>query len=111
MNSRHVMADTGFGSITVPAKDEAIKRLSVWDHIRRPEQDTFGPETVASTDMPRTTRPSSCGTTSLASTRESRCVRAPASPGGDVRSHDHGIASVCLSADKEQTCMQMGQMR
>jgi methylated-DNA-[protein]-cysteine S-methyltransferase len=50
MNIRHIVVDTDFGPITVVAKDEAITGLYFRSHIRRPAQETLGPEVVASTD-------------------------------------------------------------
>ncbi|MFG1925955.1 methylated-DNA--[protein]-cysteine S-methyltransferase [Cryptosporangium sp. NPDC048952] len=49
-NIRHITVDTGLGAITVVAKDQAITGLYFCSHVRRPAQDTFGPEVVASTD-------------------------------------------------------------
>lgn len=50
MNIRHVVVDTDFGPITVVAKDKAVTGLYFRSHVRRPAQDTFGPEVIASTD-------------------------------------------------------------
>jgi methylated-DNA-[protein]-cysteine S-methyltransferase len=50
MNTRHIVVDTDFGPITIVAKDLAVTGLYFRHHIRRPAQNTFGPEVIASTD-------------------------------------------------------------
>src|SRR3982074_1705490 len=50
MSTRHIMVDTSLGPITIVAKDEAVTGLYFRHHVRRPAQDTFGPEVIASTD-------------------------------------------------------------
>ncbi len=50
MNTRHTVVDTEFGPVTLIAKDQAVTGLYFRHHIRRPAQDTFGPEVIASTD-------------------------------------------------------------
>ena len=50
MNVRHIVVDTDLGSITLVAKDQAVAGLYFRHHIRRPAQETFGPEVAASTD-------------------------------------------------------------
>jgi methylated-DNA-[protein]-cysteine S-methyltransferase len=44
MNIRHAVVDSDFGPITIVARDEAVIGLYFRHHIRRPAQDTFGPE-------------------------------------------------------------------
>ena len=50
MSTRHIMVDTSLGPITIVANDEAVTGLYFRHHVRRPAQDTFGPEVIASTD-------------------------------------------------------------
>jgi methylated-DNA-[protein]-cysteine S-methyltransferase len=50
MNTRHIVVDSDFGSITIVAKGKAVTGLYFRHHIRRPSQDAFGPEVIASTD-------------------------------------------------------------
>ncbi|MGW5332615.1 methylated-DNA--[protein]-cysteine S-methyltransferase [Streptomyces bauhiniae] len=50
MNTRHVVIETHLGPITVVAKDEAITGLYFRHHVRRPPQETFGPEISDATD-------------------------------------------------------------
>ncbi|GAA1839805.1 methylated-DNA--[protein]-cysteine S-methyltransferase [Pseudonocardia ailaonensis] len=50
MNTRHTVVDTSLGPITVVATREAITGLYFRSHVRRPAQDTFGPEVLAPTD-------------------------------------------------------------
>lgn len=50
MNTRHRVVDTDFGPITIVARDDAITGLYFRSHIRRPAQETFGPEVAAHSD-------------------------------------------------------------
>jgi methylated-DNA-[protein]-cysteine S-methyltransferase len=50
MNTRHIVVDTDFGPITIVAKDQAVTGLYFRHHIRRPAQNTFGPEVIAPAD-------------------------------------------------------------
>jgi methylated-DNA-[protein]-cysteine S-methyltransferase len=50
MNTRHIVADGDFGPVTLVAKGGAITGLYFRHHIRRPSQDTFGPEVIASAE-------------------------------------------------------------
>lgn len=50
MGTRHVVIETHLGPITIVAKDEAVTGLYFRHHVRRPPQETFGPEISGSTD-------------------------------------------------------------
>ncbi|MFK0287710.1 methylated-DNA--[protein]-cysteine S-methyltransferase [Streptomyces sp. NPDC090499] len=50
MNTRHVVIETHLGPITIVARDEAITGLYFGQHVRRPRQETFGPEAGDATD-------------------------------------------------------------
>jgi methylated-DNA-[protein]-cysteine S-methyltransferase len=50
MHTRHIVVDTDLGPITLVAGDEAVAGLYFRHHIRRPAQETFGPEVAASAD-------------------------------------------------------------
>lgn len=50
MNTRHVVIGTDLGPITLVAKDDAVTGLYFRHHVRRPSQETFGPEVVDPTD-------------------------------------------------------------
>jgi methylated-DNA-[protein]-cysteine S-methyltransferase len=50
MSTRHIVVDTDLGPITLVAKDAAVAGLFYRHHIRRPAQETFGPEVIASID-------------------------------------------------------------
>src|SRR4051794_19003090 len=50
MSTRHIVVDTDLGPITLVAQDGAVAGLYFRHHIRRPAQETFGPEVTASTD-------------------------------------------------------------
>jgi len=50
MNIRHAVVDSDFGPITIVARDEAVIGLYFRHHIRRPAQDTFGPEAPMGAD-------------------------------------------------------------
>lgn len=50
MNTRHVLVETGLGPITVVASGDAITGLYFRHHIRRPPQESFGPNVVAASD-------------------------------------------------------------
>lgn len=50
MSTRHVVIETYLGPITIVAKGEAIAGLYFRHHVRRPPQETFGPEISDSTD-------------------------------------------------------------
>ncbi|MFB6783179.1 methylated-DNA--[protein]-cysteine S-methyltransferase [Streptomyces sp. NPDC056352] len=50
MSTRHVVIETYLGPITIVAKDETITGLYFRHHVRRPPQETFGPEISDSTD-------------------------------------------------------------
>ena len=45
MNTRHALVDTTLGMFTIVATDGAITGLYFPYHVRRPEPETFGPET------------------------------------------------------------------
>jgi len=51
MNTRHVVVTTTIGELTIVASGDAITGLYFTHHIRRPEQETFGPEMQISDDM------------------------------------------------------------
>ncbi|MFF3787711.1 methylated-DNA--[protein]-cysteine S-methyltransferase [Streptomyces sp. NPDC001933] len=50
MSTRHVVIETHLGPITIVAKDETITGLYFRHHVRRPPQETFGPEISDATD-------------------------------------------------------------
>ncbi|MDP5228608.1 MULTISPECIES: methylated-DNA--[protein]-cysteine S-methyltransferase [Arthrobacter] len=50
MSTRHITADTTLGELTIVATDDAITGLYFLDHIRRPAQETFGPEVSGDSD-------------------------------------------------------------
>ncbi|MEU8760146.1 methylated-DNA--[protein]-cysteine S-methyltransferase [Streptomyces sp. NPDC048659] len=50
MNTRHTVVDTHLGPVTIVAKDETITGLYFRHHVRRPPQETFGPEVGAPAD-------------------------------------------------------------
>ncbi|MFJ2722590.1 methylated-DNA--[protein]-cysteine S-methyltransferase [Streptomyces sp. NPDC087437] len=50
MSTRHVVIETYLGPITIVAKDETITGLYFRHHVRRPPQETFGPEVSDATD-------------------------------------------------------------
>ncbi|MFI1092444.1 methylated-DNA--[protein]-cysteine S-methyltransferase [Streptomyces sp. NPDC020917] len=50
MSIRHVVIETYLGPITIVAKDETITGLYFRHQVRRPSQETFGPEISDSTD-------------------------------------------------------------
>ncbi|GAA1017532.1 methylated-DNA--protein-cysteine methyltransferase [Acrocarpospora pleiomorpha] len=50
MDTRHTVVDSDFGPVTIVARDEAVTGLYFRHHIRRPAQDTFGPEVPVSAD-------------------------------------------------------------
>lgn len=50
MSTRHVVIETYLGPITIVAKGEAIAGLYFRHHVRRPPQETFGPEISDPTD-------------------------------------------------------------
>lgn len=50
MNTRHIVVDTDVGPITLVARDGAVAGLYFRHHVRRPAQETFGPEVAASMD-------------------------------------------------------------
>jgi methylated-DNA-[protein]-cysteine S-methyltransferase len=51
MSTRHIVVDTDLGPITLVAKDGAVAGLYFRHHIRRPAQETFGPEVATSVDI------------------------------------------------------------
>ena len=50
MNTRHIVVETDLGPITLLAKHGAVAGLYFRHHIRRPAQQTLGPEVAASAD-------------------------------------------------------------
>src|SRR5215475_9835785 len=50
MSTRHAVVDSDLGPITIVATDKAITGLYFRHHIRRPAQETFGPEVSVSED-------------------------------------------------------------
>ncbi len=50
MSIRHTVIDTDLGPITLVAVDETITGLYFRQHIRRPSQESFGPEVANPTD-------------------------------------------------------------
>jgi methylated-DNA-[protein]-cysteine S-methyltransferase len=50
MSTRHIVADSTFGPVTIVARGAAITGLYFRHHVRRPAQDTFGPEVPAGAD-------------------------------------------------------------
>ncbi len=50
MSTRHIVIETSLGPITLVAKGETIAGLYFSHHVRRPSQETFGPEVAGSTD-------------------------------------------------------------
>lgn len=50
MITRHIVEETTLGQVTIVASGEAITGLYFRHHIRRPPQETFGPETTVDND-------------------------------------------------------------
>jgi methylated-DNA-[protein]-cysteine S-methyltransferase len=50
MNLRHIVVETGFGPVTLVATDETITGLYFREHVRRPPQESFGPDVTGSAD-------------------------------------------------------------
>lgn len=50
MSTRHTVVGTDLGPITIVAEGDAVTGLYFRHHIRRPAQETFGPEVAAAAD-------------------------------------------------------------
>ncbi|MGW4792095.1 methylated-DNA--[protein]-cysteine S-methyltransferase [Nonomuraea sp. NPDC004297] len=50
MSTRHLVIETRLGPVTLVAKGEAITGLYFRHHVRRPAQETFGPEVTEPAD-------------------------------------------------------------